>query len=338
MHMRAHIRLAISALVATVFAANPAPAGGEDPSVIQEITAHARVLPEVGPGVIALKHDAGGHYYILKAPPTAVAIYGADGKLTGQIPNANSRGTKIIYAEDFDVDSSGRLYVADRGGNAVKIFGADGSLEESIPVVAPFSVASLSGGECAVVALRADRLVTIFDASGKMVGSFGDVSELAEHGDPDQRMNRGRLSTDSAGHVYFAFMDLPEPTIRKYDRYGYAAYEISVSPADLASGAAPEPHEFVTFEQRNNATTPKAIHAIGVDPVTQEVWASIGNDLLHFDKDGNPVADYRTAANDGARIESDAILIEPGRILLASTKLGIFEFARPDKRPAAGPQ
>jgi hypothetical protein len=38
---------------------------------------------------------------------------------------------------------------------------------------------------------------------------------------------------------------------------------------------------------------------------------------------------------EGVRIEPKAILVEPGRILLAADPIGIFEFARPDKNPAS---
>jgi hypothetical protein len=75
------------------------------------------------------------------------------------------------------------------------------------------------------------------------------------------------------------------------------------------------------------------IGALAVDPETLEVWVAIGDELIEFDKGGNRRAAYRTATPDGARIEPIAILIEPGRILVAADPLGIFEFARPDKLP-----
>ena len=116
-----------------------------------------------------------GRYYVLAAPAKPIAIYQADGKRIGQIPNANSRGAKIVYAQDIDVDSKGRLFVADRGANSVKIFEPDGSLDATIPVAAPMSIVALSGGEFAVAALRSAQLVSIFDAQGKLTRSFGEV-------------------------------------------------------------------------------------------------------------------------------------------------------------------
>jgi hypothetical protein len=335
----AHIRVSVIALAAVAASLLLPLAQGQDQfaqssaqPAVQEILARSRVFPGVGAGVVAMKRDAAGHYYILAAPPSAVLIYGADGKRVGEIPNAHSGAARIVYAEDMDAAADGRVYVADRGSNAVKIFNSDGSLALTIPVIAPTSVTALSGGECAVVSRRSDHLVDILDAQGKQVRSFGDLSDLGSHANPDQLLHRGRLAGDPAGHIYFAFSDLPVPTIRKYDRYGYAAYEISLSPSELASGSQSPPREFVTFESRSEASPIQPVNAIAVDPATQEVWAAIGGDLVHFDKDGNLAGDYRTAADDGSRITPAAILVEPKRILVAGDRLGIFDFARPDKQ------
>jgi len=334
-----------AALLAMAAAAGSLVAGrGQDAAVVaEEIVARGRVFPEIGPGVTALKRDAAGRYYVLAAPANTIRIYGPDGKPAGQIPNARSGGAKIVYAEDIDIDPAGHLYVADRGANAVKIFDADGSLEATVPVTAPTSLAALSGGEFAVAAWRSNHLVDILDWRGKLVRDFGDLSAS---GAPDatnpsakadlQLFNRGRVSGDPAGHIYFTFTYLPEPTFRKYDRYGYAAYVVSLSASEFPTKAQPQPGEFVTFGERGGAPAMKpVIGALAADPATQEVWAALGDELLHFDKDGNRLASYRTATREGAPIEARAILVEPEHILLAADPFGIFDFARPDKLPVA---
>jgi hypothetical protein len=93
----------------------------------------------------------------------------------------------------------------------------------------------------------------------------------------------------------------------------------------------------LALARRNqNAAEKPVINAFGVDPVSQEVWAAIGDELSRFDKDGLLVGSYRTATGNGTRLEPSAILIEPDRILLAADPLGVYEFAMPDKqRPAS---
>ena len=335
------VSLAIFAAVAGGWNFLSAPAAAQNP--VSEILARARVFPGVGPGVRALKRDSAGRYYVLATPASAIAVFGADGARTGQIPAPNSQTSKIVFAEDIDLDASGRLLVADRGANAVKIFKVDGSLESTIPVSAPTSLASLPDDEFAVASLRADRLVTIYNGQGKMIRSFGDPHDMSSSAELNRYINHGRLSGDPSGFIYFAFTYLPEATIRKYDRFGYAAYEISLPHPDAESkrGALASNVDILALARRNQASEIKpVINAFGVDPASQEVWAAMGDELSHFDKGGGLVATYRTATQDGTRLEPSAILVEPNRILLAVDPLGVYEFARPDKQrlaPVAAP-
>jgi hypothetical protein len=305
-----------------------------------DLTARERVFPGVGAGMKELKRDSVGRYYILAAPAASVSIYAADGKPIGPIPAAPSKDSAIAFAEDIDVDAAGRVYVADRGANAIKIFDVGGRLAISIPIVAPTAVAALPSGEVAVASLRSKHLVTVFDARGKWIRDFGDISDLAEHEQLNRFLNIGHLATDAGGHIYYGFSYLPEPTVRKYDRYGYAASEISLTSLEFQPAALAARREIWRQDQRSGEVSLKpVINALAVEPQTQEVWVALGDRLLQFDRDGNRRGSYRTFTSDGARIEPTAILIEPSRLVLACDPLGIFEFARPDKRekPAKAP-
>jgi len=190
---------------------------------------HARIFPSVGPGVTALKRDSAGRYYILAKPATVISIYDGEGNPIGQIPNARSRGAVIRYAVDMDFGPSGNLFVADRGANAIEIFSPDGSLVAKVPVVAPTSVVALSGGQFAVTSLTSNHLVQIIDEHGKVIRSFGDPQYITEdEAGNDRVIDWGKITGDSAGGLYFAFTSLPQPTVRKYDRYGYVTYETAL--------------------------------------------------------------------------------------------------------------
>jgi hypothetical protein len=339
------VSLAILCAIAGVSAWNlfPASAAGQNREIVREILARSRVFPEIRAGVRALKRDSSGRYYVLAEPATVIYVYAPGGKRSGQIPNASSGDTKIVYAEDIDVDSSGRLFVADRGANAVKIFKPDGSLDVSVRVSAPTSLAALPGNEFAIASLRADRLVSIYDERGTMIRSFGDPTNAALAAGPNRYLSHGRLSGDPAGFIYFAFTYLPDATIRKYDRFGYAAYEISI-PSPKESAAVPTAPgvdiDIHKLAHRNQDSEMKpVINAIGVDPASSEVWLAMGDELVHFDKDGGRIAAYRAASAEGARLEPSAILVESDRILLAEDRLGVFEFARPaEPTPPAAPK
>jgi len=306
-----------------------------EPQIETELLASGRAFPEVGPGVRALKRDSAGRYYVLTAPGAAVLVYDAAGKRVGQIPAAGSRGmsqvASLVFGDDVDVDSTGRLYVADRGANAVKVFNPDGVLALNIPVPAPTSVVALAEGEFAVASMKSDRLVTVFDARGKLVREFGEPTEITERGELKRFLNIGRLAADPASNIYYAFAYLPEPTVRKYDRYGYAAYEIALTALEFQSAALAARREIQRQERSGAPSFKPLITALGVEPATQEIWVALGGVLLHFDRDGNRRGTYRTFTSEGARIEATAILVEPQRLLLVSDPLGIYEFPRPDK-------
>jgi hypothetical protein len=212
-------------------------AGFARPATGQEIRSvvapRARVFPSVGPGVTALKRDSAGRYYILAKPANVISIYDGEGNRIGQIPNANSHGATIKYAVDIDLGSDGSLFVADRGANAIDIFTPDGSLAAKVTVIAPTSVVALSGNQFAVTSLTSAHLVQIVDERGKVVRSFGDPEYVEEDSsgkaaDNSRVADWGRITGDSAGGVYFAFTSLAEPTLRKYDRFGYVAYETAI--------------------------------------------------------------------------------------------------------------
>ncbi len=236
------------------------------------VRSDARVFPGVGADVRAIKRDSAGHYYILAKPQNTVWVYGPDGQRQGQIPNANSGGARIVYAADIDVDSSGNLLVADRGSNAVDVFRPDGSLAGRVPVLAPMSLVALSGGRFAVVTLRSDYLVAIFDEQGRRIFHFGDPAELGIKASPDSMRDLGKIYGDANGHIYFAFTSLSDPTIRKYDSVGYVAYtaDLPISDFDFANKAEDRVQFGINISQFNFS------EQVGA-------WATIGTSgALHF--------------------------------------------------------
>ena len=330
------LQVGVSVLILVAVAAgwNHSPALAQDQEFSRDLLARSRVFAEIGAGVVSIKSDSAGRYYVLADPASVVSIYQADGKRVGQIPDANSRGVKIVYAQDIDVDSSGHLFVADRGANAVKIFEPDGSLDATIPVTGPMSIAALSGGEFAVAGLRGTQLISIFDTHGRLARSFGEIPGASAK----QSLSPGRIYGDSAGHIFFVFSDLPDLTLRRYDRFGYASYEASLPVSEFTPQAEAKRWMTITIEQGELPSSMKpAISALGVDPITQELWIAIGDELVHFDKDGNRRASYRTSTKDGERIAASAILVERNRILVADPQ-GIFDFAVPERQSPATSQ
>jgi len=193
-----------------------------------ELTAKARILPTIGHGLRSVRVGANGNTYVLTAPAAYVSVFGKDGKLVKNVPAyADAAGPQsaelrsIRFGESMDVDASGTIYVADRAANAVKIWDAAGNARLA-QVNAPLSVAALPDGEVAVATLREPHLVVVFDKNGRDVREFGDPEPLTDRTDLNRFLNIGQLASDAQGHLFYGFAYTPEPTVRQYDRFGYA--------------------------------------------------------------------------------------------------------------------
>ena len=329
---------AASAL-ATVLVVLSLPARAQEPYQYEnDLVAKRRLYREVGPGFRQIHRGPNGNYYVLTAPAPAVLIYDSSLKLIGQMPSqsaAAAKGAALLYGESFDVDHDGRVVVCDRGANAVKIYSPSGAFVAAIPMRAPISVVFLPGDEFAVTSPDTERLVTAYDLSGKMVRDYGDREEIADRADVNTQVNFGHLVADEAGNNYLAFDYLPEPTVRKFDRVGYLALEISLKTLEFQPAAQAARKAIARSEDTENSipSLHRIISAVGVDPKTQELWIAIGTLLMRFDKDGQRLSSFRTYLPGGGRLEASQILVEPDRLLIAADPQGIYEFAKPQKLP-----
>jgi hypothetical protein len=313
-----------------------------------DLIAKKRLFPGVGPGLRAVKRGTDGNYYILSAPGSTAAVFDPAGKLLRRVPEydetkapaspsstltppSSPLGT-ITFGEDLDIDAQGTVYVADRGANAIKIWDAKGN-ERVIKVPGPVSVAALPDGEIAVATVHEQHLVMVFDKNGREVREFGDPEPISDRPEVNRFLNIGILVTDGDGHLDYAFPYLPEPTVRQFDRNGYGGQDIQYTGVDAWPTAQATRKEIERQEKRGDAPVFKRIlTAVGVERSTGEVWMAIGNNLLHFDKEGNRRATYKIYTPEQARLEATTILIEQKRLLIGSDPLGIYEFERPDNK------
>ena len=304
-----------------------------------ELFAKQRVFPGVGPGLRTLKRGADGRIYILASPSPGLLVFDAQGKQVLSINEAGvaSSGTGqghalITFGEDCD-GADGKIYVADRGANLIQVFSPEGTLLRSIPVKNPVAIAALPEDEVAVGTLREPHLVIVFDKNGRDVREFGDPEPLSEREDLNRYLSTGQFATDAQGHLFYAFAYMPEPTVRQYDRLGYAGQDIQYTALDAMPAAQAARKEIVRQESKGQQPSFKRIlTAVGVDRTNGEVWIALYNTLLHFDKEGNRRATYKIYTPQGARLEANTILVENDRLIIGSDPLGIFEFERPDKK------
>lgn len=294
-----------------------------------QLSAKRRVFPDIGSGVRGLKSSAGRTYILSSA---GLQVFDAQEHKLLTVGTA-SAGTS--FPETFDVDADGQIYVADRGANAIVIYSPDGNRLRSVPVQAPMYVAALPGGDVAVSNLQDPHLVVVYDKNGRDIREFGELEDISSHADLNRFLNSGFLATDARANIYYAFIYSPEPTVRQYDRNGFAIQTIQFTEIEAFATAQAARKEIERQERKGKAPAFKPIlTAVGVVRDTGEVWMALHNRLLRFDKDGNRQATYQLYTPDGAPLEATTILIEKDRILIGSDNAGIFEFERPELKLA----
>jgi hypothetical protein len=306
-----------------------------------ELTAKRRLFPEVGVGLRAIKRGDSDKTYVLSSQ--GLMVFDADdhklltiGSPLADVPVSKTTApgapaSAITFAEDFDVDAANQIYVADRAANLVVEYSADGNRIKSFHVNAPLSIATLPDGEVAVATLHDPHLILVFDKNGRDIRDFGELEEISSREDLNRYLNSGYLATDMRGNIYYAFIYAPEPTVRQYDRNGYALQTIQFTEIEAFAAAQAARKEIERQERKGKQPAFKPIlTAIGVVRASGEVWIALHNRLLRFDKDGYRKATYQLYTPDGTRLDANSILVEKDRILIGSDPLGIFEFERPD--------
>ena len=237
------------------------------------------------------------------------------------------------FGEDCDVDSDGNIYIADRGANAIQVFAKEGRHLKTIPVIAPVSVAALPDNEVAVATFREPSLVVVFNKEGRRVREFGDMDTLTERSELNRFLNIGELMSDDHGHIYYGYNYFPEPTVKQFDRFGYAKQEVRYTALDAQPEAQAMRREIEKQERKGDPPIFKRIlTAIGVDRESGEIWMAMGDTLLRFDKEGNRRATYLIYTPDNSRLEANVILVLKDRLIIGGDPIGIYEFDRPEAR------
>jgi hypothetical protein len=298
----------------------------------------------VGPGLKQIREGVDGKIYVLASPSPGMVVYSpearrlltmreAAGLPAAALAEAKASGEVLVeFGEDCDVDADGTIYIADRAGNNIQVYSKEGKHLRTVPVAAPVAVAAMPEGEVAVGTMQQESLVTVFDKNGRLVREFGNPETLTERRDLNRFLNLGELSTDGVGHLYYGFKFFPEPTVRQFDRFGYAGEDVRFTELDAMPEAVAMRREIARQERRGDTPRFKQVMtAMTVDKQTGEVWIALGNMLLRFDKEGNRRATFRLYTPDNARLEAVAIVVEKNKLIIGGDPIGVYEFERQDK-------
>jgi len=316
-------RTAAAVLALIVFAGLPAAK-----ALDADLIARSRIFPSIGAGVTAIHRDAAGRYAVL-TERGGVQIFNGSGSAVVHAPADNSPAGAIQFGVDMDLDGQGRIYVADRARNAIQVFSGDGKFERQMHINAPTAVATLAGGEVAVASLLSPKLVTVFGAQGQVVREFGEPEKIAGRADLNRYANMGRLCRDASGRIYYSFTYMPEPTVRRYDRFGNSDFQLVLNTEEYASSAMSARKALARDDGKPTQALHTVLGPVAVDPVDGEIWMALGGRLLRFFADGTEHGSFLIFTPEEERIEASTLLVETGRILVGSSSLGVYVLPKP---------
>jgi hypothetical protein len=228
-----------------------------------DLVAKRRLFAPLGPGLKQIREGADGKIYVLASPSPGLVVYSpearrlfamreASGLPPAALAEAKASGEILVeFGEDCDVDNDGTIYIADRAANSVQVYSKEGRHLRTVEVNAPMAVTSLPEGEVAVATLQKESLVSVFDKTGRLVREFGDPETMTTRKDLNRYLNLGELANDAQGHLYYGFKYFPEPTVRQFDRFGYAGEDVRYTALDaMPEGGGDAARDFTAREPR----------------------------------------------------------------------------------------
>ncbi len=238
-------------------------------------------------------------YYLLDRDTHAVRVVSADGtRLIGEIGNAPG---ELYYPFDLALTSDDRLYIKDGGNHRIQILGADGRYVGQFPDKPKSEGIGVNAhGEVFIGQPATGRLVSVYDASGKKIGAFGDLlspsavygSQLAGKDSEYRRaMNRVRIAVDDEDHVWVAFIHAP--IVYKFDRSGKLLAKTTLQLPGLSQLTAavlqqPPPKEYMSQDLDGLPLT-MVIKEVVFDRKTRRPLLLLGDDrIVYLGPDNSP--------------------------------------------------
>ncbi len=142
----------------------------------------------------------------------------------------------------------------------------------------PFAV--LNGGEIVVATCDEDALLTVFDASGKIVRKMGTLRKLDERNPARNRfLNLGRVEANPSGEVFYVSMFSPTPTVQKFSPGGKLLTEFSVNGAAVQYQLE-QAKKFLSGKGSDTVGGFLVLKSAAVDPATGHLWIGVGGRSL----------------------------------------------------------
>lgn len=278
-----------------------------------------------------IKSNQAGRLFVLSRGDHSISVYDREKHFLRRVGIIGQGPGELFGPRDFAVAPDESIWVADRQNDRVQVFAADGRFELQFKVEAPSSVALLRGGEEAVVVSDTDEhLMRVYSRKGELLRTVDGLVPMQVK-DPTMHafLNRGRVTVDLADNVYYMFIGVSPPRIRRYSSAGGV---VDIFPD--GEGLKARVREVRPQQDQSIAIGDLSIHgtlnAAAIDPATGHVWVvPTALETYVYTATGSKLATYQWRdVNDEIHGAQDLWLTNDGQGLLISGGR-CFSFALP---------
>jgi hypothetical protein len=294
-----------------------------------EVRADRQVAYESGHGTLTLKKGPDGGYYALNRADRCVWMFSPSGSSTGRISSVGMGPSDLLSPKDLAIDRDGNAIIAD-GSNAVKVFSPRGQLLISIPFQRPEHVAALSDGRILVSGFPKEYLLSIFDRQGSLLANVGTPAKVDDNAFFNAVLNMGTIAVDDSDGIYYVFMYMLVPTVRKYNPDGTLLAEWHLTDGEVSGQVLTAANQrYQENKKSGNYGGVPILTAATFDSDSKTLWVASGPQITQLDSSGHLMRVIKLARPDGKPLQAGGILVDR-RTLRASTYFaGIFEYQKP---------
>lgn len=293
-----------------------------------ELRADKQILLEAEHGTLTIKHGPRNKLYVLTRSPSSLWVSDYSGSSMRMILGGGSESANLRLPKDLAIDRDGNAIVVDADG-LIKTFSLDGKLIGSFPSVRPESVGVLRDGRILVGGLPKDRLMSVFDRQGRLLGHFGETVMADDAPGFNAVLNAGSIVVDADDNIYYIFRFLLTPTVYKYTSGGKLVADWHPESAYLDQAIARATKTYEASKEKGTLAVNRVLAAGAFDPETKTLWVASGSEVLQLDSSGKTIRSFELLGPAGGPVQASGLLVDRDFIRATGPLHGTFEFLKP---------
>jgi len=295
------------------------------------LRADKQILLETARGTQTIKSGPGNKLYVLTRsvkPPSSLWIADYSGSSMRMILGDGSEPTNLRSPRDFAVDRDGNAIVVD---GSIKIFSSDGKLLSSFPADRPLFVGALSDGRILVSGLPKESLISVYDRRGNLLPHIGETIKVdGASAAFNAFFNIGTVVVDDDDNIYYVFLYLLTPAVRKYTPEGKLVAEWHPESANLDKAIEQAKKTYEAKKDQESAGGNPIFTAGAFDAETKTLWVAAGPQIMQLDSSGKTIRNFELLLPAGyPPLRAEGLLVDRDFIRAATPLHGTFEFFKP---------